>query len=145
MATGRPRPMSGVSSSGKWSLYAGVYTFVWSVGLLMVLSPVTRTLGTLLQFPAGYAGFIVASPATCIGAIVWWGLVERRETYAYRYGGLFGLVTALLTVLFWLLVLTAIFGSLVVMGLTVVGFVLAVTLPVGSVAGILLLSARRQV
>lgn len=56
--------------------------------------------------------------------------------------GLSAVVTALLTVFLWLLVVTAIFDSLVVMGLTIVGFVLVVTLPVALVTGIALMYAR---
>lgn len=44
---------------------------------------------------------IFASPALVFGAVAWWGFVERRATYQYRFGALFGLVTALLTGMIW--------------------------------------------
>lgn len=134
-----------VSVSTKWSLSAGIYTFLCSTVLLLGLSPLSDTLVELLALPAEYSVFVLAAPAPFLGAIAWWAAVERRGTYTYPSGAIYGLSTALATMSFWVLVFASVWGvSLVWTGRLLVAFVAAVSLPVALLAGLVLVGARRR-
>lgn len=131
--------------SHRWSLAAGAFALSWSLVLLAGLSPVTRTLTAVLGLPEGTGGVVVAAPVLPVGSVLWRALVERSGTYTYPRGGIFGAATALATALVWLLVLTVVYGPrLVATGAVVVGFVLAVALPVGALVGSLAMLERRR-
>lgn len=137
--------VSGSRSAVKWSSYVGVYAFVCSTATLLILSPISNTLGKLLRFPAVLSEVLLAIPVTVVGAAVWWALAERREAYSYRIGAATGVLTALSTVLFWVLVYSVIWGSLAVLaGGVLIGFVLAVVVPVAILAGVTGMYIRRQ-
>lgn len=147
METAGSRHPLGISPSKKWSLYAGVYAFLCSIVPLLVLSPISNTLVTVLPLPIGSSGFVLAAPVPFVGAVVWWAVVERREAYAYLFGGLAGLLTALATVLLWTLVLAVVWGPAVLRArgvLVVISFALAVSLAMAFVSGLPLLYARRR-
>lgn len=78
-----------------------------------------------------------------LGAVLWWGVVERRDSYTYLTGGLVGLSTALLTVFIWSLVVAIVDGPWAILAAgIVVGFVILVAAPAGAVAGVPLMYAR---
>lgn len=129
----------------KWSAYAGVYAFLCGVVLLVLLRPVADTLVRLLALPAGYSVFLLAGPVTVIGAGVWWAVVERRGEYTYRLGGIVGMLTALFTVLLWVLLFAIVWGPVSVLaGGVLVFFVLVVSAPVAFIAGLPLMYARHR-
>ena len=66
---------------------------------------------SLLGYSAGYPEFAMAAPALLAGTVVWWALVERRRTHRYPFGVAFGVLTALFTVAFWVLVFTGVWGQ----------------------------------
>jgi hypothetical protein len=147
METAGPRHPLGFSPSRKWSLYAGIYAFLCSIVTLRKLSPISDTLVTVLPRLVGPSEFALAAPVPFLGAIVWWAVVERRETYTYLFGGIVGLLTALATVLLWTLVLAIVWGPKVLgVGgvLLVISATLAVSLPVAFVLGLPLMYARRR-
>jgi len=87
----------------------------------------------------------LAVPVTVIGAAVWWALAERREAYSYRIGAATGILTALSTALFWVLVYSVIWGPLAVLaGGVLIGFVLAVVVPVAILVGVTGMYIRRR-
>lgn len=134
-----------VSPEHEWSLYAGIYTFLWSTLVLVLLGALSRTLVELLNLPPDLGPVLLAAPVPVIGAALWWGVVERRDGYTYLHGGVFGLLTASSNVVFWLLVYSAIWGvSVVVAGGILVVFVLVVVLPTGFLVGLPLMFARRR-
>jgi len=139
-----PEAGSMFSTSTRWSLLAGVYAFLCSVVLLVVLSPVSDSLVKLLGLPEGYSAVLLAAPVLVVGAVVWWAVVEWREAYTYPLGAVYGLATALATATVWVLVFAAVWGvSLVLAGGILVVFVVAVTVPAGLVVGVPLMAARR--
>lgn len=134
------------SPSVTWSLLAGAYTFLCSSLVLGPLGAVSDTLLTVLGLPETYAAVLVPASSAAVGAVCWWALVERRAAYAYPFGALFGLVTAVVTVLGWTVAVAVVWGPRTVLlaGGVVIGFVLALTAPIGAVAGLPLLYARRR-
>lgn len=129
----------------KWSLYAGIYAFVCGVVLLLPLGFVAGTLVEILSLPRAYTALFVPGSGAVIGAVVWWAAVERRDAYTYLLGGAVGLVTALCTVLFWVLLLALVWGPWAVLaGGVVVVFALVVAGPVAFVSGMPLMYARRR-
>lgn len=126
-------------------MYAGVYTFLCSIVLLLLLYPVSTTLVQILGLPTGLSVFLLAGPVAVLGAVVWWAVVERPKKYTYGFGIIFGLLTVLATVLFWVLVFTVVWGpSLVVTGWFLIAFVLVASTPVGLVTGLTGMYARRR-
>ena len=141
----RSNSVSGSHSAIKWSSYVGVYAFICSTATLAILYPISNTLGKLLGFPAVLSEVLLAVPVTVIGAAVWWALAERREAYSYRIGAATGVLTALSTVLFWVLVYSVIWGSLAVLaGGVLIAFVLAVVVPVATLVGVTGMYIRRR-
>lgn len=141
------RPAGGTdrSSRRRWSLVAGGWAFLLSVGLLSVfLGPVARVIGELLGRSAGVSGVFVAVPVGVVGAAVWFSFVEERASYTYRAGAVYGLVTAVGSVLVWLILLVIVFGPVALLGWTVALFVLAVSLPLALAAGLTTMAARRR-
>jgi hypothetical protein len=126
-------------------MYAGVYTFLCSIVLLLLLYPISNTLVQILGLPTGLSTFLLAGPVAVLGAVVWWAVVERPKKYTYRFGMVFGLLTVLATVLFWVLVFSVVWGpSLVLTGWFLIVFVLVVSIPVGFVTGVTGMYARRR-
>lgn len=138
-------PPSRVSPSITWSIYAGLYAFGCGAAMAFLLSDVLILLGDALGLPAAYSLFILAGPSLVIGAIVWWTLVERRDSYTYIAGGAFGLSTALLTGLLWIVRFAGGWGLEMLLAIRIlVGFVLGVSVAVGVLAGLPLMYARRR-
>lgn len=131
------------SPSITWTALAGSYAFLWSAILMRLLAPLSDTLVMLIAPSTEYSALILAGPVVVIGAVVWWLLVERRQNLTYASGVAFGLVTAVSTVLFWVLWFAVEFGSAVVEGWVIILFLLLVSLPVGLLAGLTLVFARR--
>lgn len=138
MATDRP-------TRRHWAALAGGWAYLLSVGLLsVVLGPVARVLGQLLELPGGASAVLVALPVGVVGAAAWFGLVEMRTSYTYRAGAAYGLVTAVGAVLVWLGLLGLLFGPAVLLGWPVALFVLVVSLPLALVAGFTTMAARHR-
>lgn len=141
------RSSSGVSPSRKWSLCAGLYTFVCGTVAAFVLSDVLALLADVIGLRTEYAMVALASPALVIGTVAWWAVVERRSAYTYLRGGTFGLVTALLTGLLWTARFVTVWGF-EMLAVPVVPFLVVFVLGVAAVAGVLtglsLMYARRR-
>lgn len=134
-----------MAASSKWSLYAGIYSFLGSLALFLPFGFVAGTLLKVLGLSSGLSAAGIPGSAGIIGTIVWWILIERRTDYRYRSGGVFGLVTAISTVLFWTLMVGVVYGpGAVLAAWVVILFVGGMTAPVGFIAGLPLLYARRQ-
>lgn len=145
MGTTGPRPASSSAPSVKWSLYAGAYALFCGVVLLLPLGFVASTLVEVLSLPRAYTAVIVPGSGAVFGAVVWWAAVERQDEYTYRRGGAVGLLTALCTVVFWVLLLTVVWGPWAILaGGVVVVFALVVAGPVAFVSGVPLMYARRR-
>ncbi|WP_424004696.1 hypothetical protein ACOZ4I_08260 [Haloarcula salina] len=140
------RSVPSPSPSVAWSLLAGAYAFVCSSLVLLPLSVVADTLLTVLGLQSAYAAVLLPASAGVVGAVGWWALVERRAAQSYLLGALFGLVTAVVTVSLWTLAVLVVWGPRTVLlaGVVVVGFALAVTAPIGAVGGLPLMYARRR-
>ena len=126
-------------------MYAGAYLFVCATLTAFLLSDVLVLLGDALGLPAGYAMFVLASPALAVGAVGWWALVERRGSYTYLVGAAVGLLTALLTGLVWIVRFVSSWGVefLLTVGV-LVGVVLGWAVAAGVLAGLPLMYARRR-
>lgn len=134
-----------LSPSTSWSIYGGVHAAVVGVVLLLLISPVSDALGTLLGVPTGHSAFLLAAPVPFLGAVVWWVLVERRESYTYASGATGGVPIALATVLFWALVFVAVRGfASVIAGVVLVGFAVVMSVPAALPVGIPLMYTRRR-
>jgi hypothetical protein len=136
-----------VSTSSRWSAYAGVYAFLCGVALTVPLGFVAGTLVKVLGLPTALTAVLVPGSGAVAGAVAWWAVVERPEAYGYLRGGLAGLVTVLLTVLFWAHLIAVVWAPefLALPGTVLtIGVVLAVTAPAGFVAGLPLLYLRRR-
>lgn len=128
-----------------WSVAAGGYAFLIGTILLATIQPTSETLLNILGVRTGYSMFLMAAPATFVGAVVWWAVVEWRGAYSYPRGALFGGLTALTTVATWVLKFLEVWGfELVATGWFLVAFVLAVTGVGGLVSGVPLMYARRR-
>lgn len=141
------RPGIGVMPSREttWSIAAGGYAFLCGTVLMASLHPITGTLAGLFGVEFGRPSLLLASPATLLGATVWWAVVERRGTYSYLRGALFGGLTAVATVVAWVLRSLQVWGlELVATGWFVVAWMLAMTAVAGLVAGVPLVYARRR-
>lgn len=143
MNTVSTRLSSRLSPSIKWSIYAGVYGFLCSLILLSILGTIARTLIKLLGLPISYSGFLMALPVLFIGPVVWWTVVERLDKYTYLFGGVAGILTALLTVVFWVLIYVVVWGPLLVLtGWFLILLVLVISIPTAFIVGLLLMYAR---
>lgn len=140
-------PDTGVPPSTKWSVYAGLYMFVWATATAFLLSDVLGLLADAIGLPAPFAMVILASPALVIGAATWWAVVERRDAYSYRLAGAFGLVTALLTGVVWTVRFVTVWGvEMLVIPIVslLVLLVLGIAVVAGVVTGLPLMYARRR-
>lgn len=134
-----------MASSTRWTLYAGVYVFLVSGILLLPLGPIVDMVLQVLGLSFRLSSLIVPASAGMIGAVSWWGIVERREDPWYLSGGIFGLATALLTILFWILLPAIVYGPGIVRTAgVVILFTGGLTVPVGIIAGLPLTYGRRQ-
>lgn len=140
-------PDFGVPPSIRWSMYAGLYTFGCATATAYLLSDLLGILAEVIGLPTTYAMVILASPALVVGTGAWWAVVERRDAYTYRFGGLFGLVTALLTGLLWTVRFVSIWGfemMVLPMVSVLVAFVLGVAVVAGVLAGLPVMYVRRR-
>lgn len=135
MATALP-PTRSVSPSIKWSVYAGLYTFLCGSATAFILSDMLGLLADVIGLPARYAMILLASPTLVIGAGTWWAVVERRASFTYLGGGTFGLVTALLTGLLWTGWFVRVWGF-EMLAIPIVSFLVLLVLGMVGVAGLL--------
>lgn len=138
---------SSVSPATSWSIAAGLYLFCWAAAVAFLLADILTLLGDVIGLPPGFALAVMPSPALPIGAAAWWAVVERRAAYAYRYGGLVGLLTALLTGLVWVARFVDVWGvemAAVDIVSVLVAFVLGVAAVVGALVGLPLMYTRRR-
>lgn len=143
----RPQSSSGIAPAVKWASYAGLYGFLCGILLLVPLGVVARTLVEVLAMPPALTVIVIPGSGAIVAAIVWWAVVERRAAYTYPFGGVAGLVTVVGTVLLWMTALVVVYGSWTLRireTLLIIGLVVAVAAPVGAVAGLPLMYARRQ-
>lgn len=141
------RSSSSVSPPVQWSMYAGLYTFVCGTATAYLLYDVLALLADVIGLPTAYAMVLLASPTLVVGAGAWWTIVERRDSYAYRHGGAFGVVTALLTGLLWTVQFVRVWGLemlVIPIGSFLVLLVLGFALIAGLLAGLPLMYARRR-
>jgi hypothetical protein len=136
-----------ISPSIKWSIYAGVYMFACATVTAVVLSDLLTVLAEVIGLPAAYSMVILASPAFLIGSVVWWTVVEQQDSDTYLRGGLFGLVTALLTGVLWTVRFVSVWGIEMLTADIVpvlVALVLGAAIIAGVFAGLPLMYARRR-
>jgi hypothetical protein len=137
----------GSTSPRTWALYAGVYMFVCAAVVAVLLSDILALLADVIGLPAAYWPVIVAGPAFGIGAVAWWTIVERRASYTYRLGAVFGGVTALLTGLLWtgrFILVWSVEMAAVPVITYLIAFVVGVTAVAGVLTSIPLMYVRRQ-
>jgi len=146
MDTALHRPAA-VSSSVTWSIYAGLYTFLCALVVTLALADILGLFADVVGIEGAAQLAVLASPTLLVGAATWWALVERRGGYAYRYGAVFGLVTALLNGLLWMAWFLAVWGfeMLSVRPVAILAaFVLGLTTAAGAVAGLPMMYVRRR-
>lgn len=137
----RPAP------SRTWPVYAGLYLYGCGVVLAVLLNDVLTLLGDVIGFPTPYSLVAFASPALLFGGLTWWLVVEQRAAYAYRFGAVVGLLTALLTGAIWTARFVVVWGVemlTVPMVAVLVGFVLGFAVLAGVLSGLPLMYARRR-
>ncbi len=140
-------PESSVTPSTRWAIYAGLYLFLCGLATVYLLSDILGLLADVINLPTRYTLVILASPILGIGTGVWWLIVERRDSYSYLYGGLVGLLTALLTGLLWTARFIAIWGMEMItlpMVALIVLYVLGFVVIAGTLTGLPLMYARRK-
>lgn len=138
---------SGVSPPMRWSIYAGLYTFVCGTAVAYLLDDVLSVLADVIGLPSGYATVAFASPALVVGAVVWWAVVECRRSYGYLVGGAFGLLTALVTGLLWTVRFVDVWGVEMLVtpvASVLVALVLGSVVVAGFLTGLPLMYARRH-
>lgn len=131
----------------RWAASAGVYTYLCATMVAIALDDVLSLLADVIGLPAAFAMPLLATPALPAGALVWWAIVERPGSRAYLVGGIYGALTALLTGAFWTVGFVSVWGSEMLTAGPVaylVGFVLAVVLVAGTLAGLPMMYARRR-
>lgn len=121
--------------------------FVFGIVTAVLLSDFLVLLADVIGLPSTYAKVIFASPALVFGAVFWWVIVERRASYKYRFGAVFGLVTALLTGMVWTGRFIDFWGVEMVV-IPIIAFLVFYVLGLAVVAGVLtalpLMYARRH-
>ena len=138
---------SRITSPKRWSVFAGFYMFIVGVVVSLNLYSILSVFAEVISLPVTNASVAFAAPGLVFGAGTWWGIVERRDATLYRHGVIVGAVTALLTGLVWTTVFVAVWGvEMLVVPMTafLVVLVLSIAILVGSLAGIPLMFARRQ-
>lgn len=138
---------SSVSVAGRWSAYAGLYTFACATATASFLDQILSIFAAVIGVPTDLWAAAFAAPTLVVGPVAWWAVVERRESYSYRSGGAFGLLTALLTGLVWTLRFVSVWGfEMVTVGVVslLVAVVLGVAAVAGTLAGLPLTYARRR-
>lgn len=139
-----PLPSSRVAPSVKWTLCVGVYALLCAAGLLLLISQVGTLVAEMLELPSDSALWL-AGPVPVIGAVVWWGVIERGSRYTYLFGGAVGLITGLLTLLFWVIIAAFVWGPKgVLAGWPLVVAVTLPTVPTAVIAGLPAMYARRR-
>ncbi|WP_262177547.1 hypothetical protein [Haloarcula laminariae] len=138
---------STVDSPRSWSLSAGLYMFICGTVVTVLLSDILGLLADVIGLPSEYWMVILASPTFAIGAVVWWTLIERRGSYTYVLGSVFGLVTALFTGVLWTGQFILIWG-IEMAEVPVVAFLIGFVIGIVAIAGVLtalpLMYARRH-
>ncbi|MFB6152743.1 MAG: hypothetical protein ABEJ27_00680 [Halodesulfurarchaeum sp.] len=121
--------------------------FIWGIVVAFLLSDMLGLLADVIGLPTGYWMIVFASPAFAFGAVSWWIVIERRESYTYFLGGAFGLLTALLTGLLWTAQFIRVWG-VEMTRIPIIGFLIVFVLVVATIAGVLtalpLMYARRR-
>lgn len=138
---------SSLSSARKWSIYAGLYTFALGSVVAFLLSDLLTLFAEVVGLPPTTGLFVIASPTLLFGPVVWWMLVERPGSTSYLRGMAFGLLTALLTGIVWILRFVSVWGvEMLAAGSVqrIVGFVLAVVVGAGAITGLPIQYARRR-
>lgn len=140
-------PASSVSPTTRWSIIAGLYLFACGTATALLLHDVLALLADVIGLPTALWMVVLASPAFVVGAVVWWAVVERRDSHSYLLGGAVGLVTALFTGLLWTGRFATVWGlemlEAEIVALLVV-VVLGLTAAAGAIAGLPLMYARRR-
>ena len=128
-------------------MYAGLCTFVCGTATALLLHDVLALLADVIGLTSAYSMVVLSSPALVVGTVVWWVVVERRDSYTYLLGGIFGLVTALLTGLLWTVRFVRYWGF-EMLTVDIVSFLVVFVLGLAAVAGTLtelpLMYARRR-
>lgn len=135
------------NESLRWSMYAGLYMYVCGTVVAFAFDDMLSLLADVIGLPGTYAMPLLASPALPVGALAWWVVVERRNSRAVRFGGVYGALTALLTWALWTARFVDVWGSEMLAATGVrylVGFVLAVVLVAGAITGLPMMYARRR-
>ncbi|MFC5279681.1 hypothetical protein ACFPM1_13065 [Halorubrum rubrum] len=140
-------PGSGLSSSRRWSILAGVYAFGCATLTATLLSNVLGVFAEVIGLPAALSMPLLASPALVAGAAIWWAIVERRGAYTYLAGAAFGLLTALATGAAWTVRFVSIWSVEMLAAGPVpllVGVVLGATALAGTLVGVPFAYVRRR-
>lgn len=127
----------GMPDATRWSIYAGGYMFAWGVMIAMLLSDILTLLADVIGIPAQYWVIVFSSPIVFVGAGTWWFLIERPRHYTYRWGGLFGLLTAMLTALLWTGRFVSVWG-VEMLAVRMVYLLAGVVFAIAGIAGLLL-------
>lgn len=90
-----------IDDSKQWPFYAGLYLFICGVGAVFVLSDFISVMADVIGLPTNHWIIVMPSPAIVIGAVLWWTIVERRDSYMYVIGSGFGFLTGVVTAGVW--------------------------------------------
>lgn len=110
--------------------------FVWGTVVALLLSEILALLADVIGLSAEYWMLVLASPTLAIGAVVWWGVVERRDSYTYLLGSAFGLITALFTGLLWTVRFILVWGFEMA-AIPITAFLIVFVLGFAAIAGVL--------
>jgi uncharacterized protein YacL len=121
--------------------------FICGIVVALLLSDMLSLLADMIGRSSGAWMVIFASPAFVFGAVAWWTVIERRDSYTYLLAGAFGLITALLTGLLWTAQFIRFWGFEMA-EIPIIAFFIVFVLGVTAIAGILtaipLMYARRR-
>lgn len=121
--------------------------YVCATLVALALNDVLVLLADVIGLPVTYAIPLLALPALPSGALVWWVVVERRGSRSFRFGSVYGALTALLTSALWTARFVSVWGREMLAATGVrylVGFVFAVVLVAGAITGLPMMYARRR-
>lgn len=136
-----------LSPTRRWSLAAGLYMYACGTVIALALNDVLVLFGEVIGLAPPFSMLVLAVPALVIAPLVWWRLVERPAEYSSVRGGAFGLFTALLTAIAWILRFVTVWGAEMLAAgpvLLIVGFVLAAVSIGGVLAGTPFMFLRRR-
>lgn len=136
-----------LSMSEKWSVGAGIYLFLCGIVTTVMLQDILGLFAEVIGLPPGYAIVILPSPVLLIGSVVWWRLIEYRDSYSYVSGAAFGLLTAFCTGCLWIVRFVDVWSTemLVVPAVSYITlFVLGFVMVAGIITGIPFMYGRRM-